>query len=81
MKNLLTEALKILRDTDADDVRTKARARRAHARVLAMINFADETARLSREQRIANLLALARLDHEDSVWALEEARRMLSEDL
>jgi hypothetical protein len=81
MKNLLTKALRILRDTDADDVRTKARARRAHARVLAMINFADETARLSREQRIANLLTLAQLDHEDSGWALEEARRMLSEDL
>jgi hypothetical protein len=80
MKNLLTEALEILRGTDANDTRTKARGRRAHARVLAMINFADETARLSREQRIANLLALAQTDHEDAGWALDEARRMLSEE-
>jgi hypothetical protein len=80
MKNLLTEALEILRDTDANDTRTKARGRRAHARVLAMINFADETARLSREQRIANLLTLAQTDHEDAGWALDEARRMLSAD-
>jgi hypothetical protein len=79
MKNLLTEAMSILRDTDADDVRTKARARRAHARVLAMINFADETARLSREQRIANLLTLAQAEHPDAEWALDEARRMLTE--
>lgn len=80
MENLLVEALKILEGTDADDVRTKARSRRAHARVLAMINFADETARHSREQRIANLLSLAQLDHKDSEWALAEARRMLSEE-
>ncbi|MDI3330273.1 MAG: hypothetical protein QJR09_05975 [Micrococcus sp.] len=78
MKHLLTEALEVLGATDADDVRTRARARRAHARVLAMINFADETARLSREQRIANLLALAQTGHEDAQWALDEARRMLS---
>ena len=62
------------------DTRTKARGRRAHARVLTMINLADETAKLSREQRIGNLLALAQLDHKDSGWALEEARRMLSEE-
>jgi hypothetical protein len=80
MKNLLVEALEILRGTDANDTRTKARGRRAHARVLAMIDFADETARVSREQRIANLLTLAQLDHKDSDWALKEARRMLSEE-
>lgn len=79
MEKLLNEALEILRGTDANDTRTKARGRRAHARVLAMINFADETARLSREQRIANLLTLARTDHDDAEWALNEARRMLSE--
>lgn len=79
MKTLLTEALQILRGTDANDSRTKARGRRAHARVLAMINFADETASLSREQRIANLLTLAQTEHEDAQWALGEARRMLSE--
>ncbi|MGM7669826.1 hypothetical protein [Microbacterium sp. A93] len=79
MKWLLIEALEILRGTDANDTRPKARGRRAHARVLAMINFADETARLSREQHIANLLALAKTDHADADWALGEARRMLSE--
>jgi hypothetical protein len=79
MKNLLAEALEILRDTEANDTRTKARGRRAHARVLTMIDLADETAKLSREQRIGNLLALAQLDKE-SGWALEEARRMLSEE-
>lgn len=78
-KTLLTEALQILKGTNADDSRVKARGRRAHARVLAMINFADETARLSREQRIANLLMLAKMDHEDSQWALDEARSMLHE--
>ncbi|REE04267.1 hypothetical protein LG284_14085 [Citricoccus nitrophenolicus] len=77
---LLTEALQILKDTDADDSRVKARGRRAHARVLAMINFADETARLRREQRIANLLMLARMSHDDSEWALDEARSMLHEE-
>ncbi|GAA4758798.1 hypothetical protein [Citricoccus nitrophenolicus] len=76
----LTEALQILKGTNADDSRVKARGRRAHARVLAMINFAEETARLSREQRISNLLMLARMDHEDSAWALEEARNMLHEE-
>lgn len=79
VKELLTEALQILKGTDANDTRTRARGRRAHARVLAMINFADETAKLSREQRINNLLMLARTDHEDAEWALSEARRMLSE--
>lgn len=74
---LLAEAMQILKGTDADDSRVKARGRRAHARVLAMINFADETARLSNEQRIANLLMLAQMDHEDSAWALDEARSML----
>lgn len=44
-----------------------------------MINFADETARLGREQHIANLLTLAQRDHEDAEWALGEARRMLAE--
>jgi hypothetical protein len=81
MKNLLVEALEILRGTDANDTRTKARGRRAHARVLAMINSADEMAKLSREQRIANLLSLAQLDHKDAGWALKEARRMLSDEL
>lgn len=81
MKNLLVEALEILRGTDANDTHTKARGRRAHARVLAMINSADEMAKLSREQRIANLLSLAQLDHKDAGWALEEARRMLSDEL
>lgn len=46
---------------------------------MAMINFADETAKLSREQRINSLLMLARTDHENAEWALSEARRMLSE--
>lgn len=78
-RTLLSDALQILKGTDADDSRVKARGRRAHARVLAMINFADETARLSREQRIANLLMLAQMDHEDSQWALDEARAMLHE--
>ncbi|MEO9248029.1 hypothetical protein ABDK96_10075 [Citricoccus nitrophenolicus] len=78
-RTLLSDALQILKGTDADDSRVKARGRRAHARVLAMINFADETARLSREQRIANLLMLAKMDHEDSQWALDEARAMLHE--
>ncbi|NUL46477.1 hypothetical protein F7P69_14910 [Cellulosimicrobium funkei] len=78
-RTLLSDALQILNGTDADDSRVKARGRRAHARVLAMINFADETARLSREQRIANLLMLAKMDHEDSQWALDEARAMLHE--
>lgn len=79
MKTLLTEALQVLRGTDANDTRTRARGRRAHARVLAMINFADETARLGREQHIANLLTLSQSGHEDAEWALGEARRMLSE--
>lgn len=79
-RTLLTDALRILQDTEADDSRVKARGRRAHARVLAMINFADETARLSREQRISNLLMLARMDDEDSAWALAEARTMLHEE-
>jgi hypothetical protein len=81
MKNLLVEALEILRGTDANDTRTKARGRRAHARVLAMINSADEMAKLSHEQRIANLLSLAQLDHKDAGWALKEARRMLADEL
>jgi hypothetical protein len=76
----LTQARKIIAGTEANDTGTKARGRRAHARVLAMIAQAEATELLCREQRIANLLALARLDQATAGWALGEARRLLSED-
>ncbi|GAA4284214.1 hypothetical protein GCM10022261_17450 [Brevibacterium daeguense] len=79
VENLLTEALEILGDTDADDSTAEARGRRAHARVLAMVEMTNEAALARREQRIANLLALAQLDKKDSAWALKEAREMLSD--
>ena len=80
MKDLLAEALDVVHATDACDSSTEARGRRAHARVLATIELADATAKLHREQRIANLLQLAQLDTKDSRWALKEARRLLSAD-
>jgi hypothetical protein len=76
----LAQARKILRGTGADDAGTQARGRRAHARVLAMIAQAEATDRLCREQRIANLLALARIDPDAADRALSEARRLLAED-
>jgi hypothetical protein len=80
MDRLLAQAQKIIAGTEANDSRTKARGRRAHARVLTMIALAEATDNLRHEQRIANLLALARVDQETADWALGEARRMLSAD-
>jgi hypothetical protein len=80
MNARLHEALAILGDIDADDASTEARGRRAHARVIAMIEFADEVSGMRREQRIANLLALAQLGKKDSQPALNEARRLLALD-
>jgi hypothetical protein len=80
VNELLARALEVLGDTKVNDASTKARGRRAHARVLAMIGLSDSTERLAREQRIANLLTLARVDGVDADWALAEARRMLAED-
>lgn len=80
MNKRLEEALSILGDIDAEDASNDARGRRAHARVLAMIEFADEVAELRREQRIANLLKLAQFGKKDSQAALNEARRLLGVD-
>ena len=80
MSRLLAEALDVVDATDAYDSSTEARGRRAHARVLATIELAEATAKLHREQRIANLLQLAQLDTKDSGWALKEARKMLAAD-
>lgn len=80
MDELLTEATKILGDTKAKDAGANARARRAHARVLAMLDMNLRMARQQREQRIANILQLAQTNAEDSEWALREARRMLHDD-
>jgi|GEM_PF-6395458 len=80
MSGRLEEALDVVDATDADDSSTQARGRRAHARVLATIELAAATAKLHREQRIANLLQLAQLDTKDSRWALKEARRLLAAD-
>lgn len=77
----LHEALELLSSTDPEDSRQEARGRRAHARVLAMIEMASEAARARREQRIANLLLLAQLDKKDAGSALKEARRLLFEEL
>lgn len=80
MDDLLTEAMTILGDTKAKDAGSSARARRAHARVLAMLDMNMRMARQHREQRIANLLQLAQASAEDAEWALSEAQRMLRED-
>jgi hypothetical protein len=77
MNERLAEAMAILGDIEADDATNEARGRRAHARVIAMIEFADEVSGMRREQRIANLLTLAQMDKKDSKTALEEARRLL----
>lgn len=78
MNDLISEALNVLSNTDADDSSTEARGRRAHARVLTMIELAHESKRSRREQRIANLLLLAQLDKKDGPEALREARRLMS---
>jgi hypothetical protein len=80
MNKRLNEALAILDEINADDASTEARGRRAHARVLAMIEFAEEIAEQRREQRIANLLTLAQFGKKDSQAALNEARRLLGID-
>ena len=81
MNQRLAEAIAILGDVEADDASNDARGRRAHARVIAMIEFADEVSGMRREQRIANLLTLAQMDKKDSKPALEEARRLLELDM
>lgn len=78
MDDILSEALNVLSNTDADDSGPEARAHRAHARVLVMIELVRESGRSRREQRIANLLMLAQLDKKDASDALREARRLLS---
>lgn len=78
MNDIISEALNILGTTDADDSGPEARGRRAHARVLVMVELAQEAARSRHEQRIANLLLLAQLDKKDSPEALKEARRLMS---
>lgn len=80
MDDLLTEAMRILGDTKAKDAGASARARRAHARVLAMLDMNMRMSRQQREQRIANLLQLAQTDADDAEWALQEAQRMLRDD-
>ena len=77
---ILDEALDILGVTEIDDSSQEARGRRAHARVLAMIEMVRESEKSRREQRIANLLLLAQLDKKDSGPALKEARRLMAED-
>lgn len=80
MDDLPTEALRILGETKAKDAGSVARARRAHARVLAMLDINMQMARQNREQRIANLLQLAQTDSVSSEWALQEAKRMLRDE-
>lgn len=80
MSDIIVEALNVLGKTDIDDSGPEARGRRAHARVLAMIELVRESGRSRREQRIANLLLLAQLDKKDSTEALREARRLMSVD-
>lgn len=78
--DLLTEARRILGNTKAKDAGASARARRAHARVLAMLDMNVRMARRHREQRIANLLQLAQSDADDAEWSRHEAQRMLRND-
>lgn len=80
MNKGLAEALEILGEIERDDASQEARGRRAHARVLTMMELVQETSRTRREQRIANLLKLAELDKKGSSRALKEARRLLAED-
>lgn len=80
MNDVIAEALNVLSNTDPEDASPDARGRRAHARVLAMIEVARESSKSRREQRIANLLLLAQLDKKDSSEALREARRLMSID-
>ncbi|MEE1622405.1 hypothetical protein ACQ3I4_13000 [Zafaria sp. Z1313] len=77
---ILDEALEVLSGTDPEDASAEARGRRAHARVLAMIEMARQAEASQREQRIANLLLLAQLDKKDAGPALKEARRLMAED-
>lgn len=81
MNSRLQEAITILGEIEADDASTEARGRRAHARVIAMIEFTEEVSAMRREQRIANLLTLAQMGKKDSQAALNEARRLLALDV
>jgi hypothetical protein len=79
MNQRLREALDIISGVDAQDASMVARGHRAHARVLAMIECAEQVDRLREQALVANLLTLARMDTAASDTALSQALALLSQ--
>jgi hypothetical protein len=77
MNQRLREALEIISGVDAADASMLARGHRAHARVLAMIESAEQMAGLREQALVANLLTLARMDVAESDAALRQALALL----
>jgi hypothetical protein len=78
MNRRLSEALKIISDVDAQDASVVARGNRAHARVMAMIEYADQVTGLREQALIANLLTVAGMNIAESDAALKQALALLS---
>jgi hypothetical protein len=56
MNRRLREALEIISDVDAKDASISARGHRAHARVIALIEYAEQVTGIREQALIANLL-------------------------
>lgn len=70
MNRRLRKALKIISDVDAEDASMGARGHRAHARVIAMIESAEQVAGIREQALIANLLTVAGMNIPESDAAL-----------
>jgi hypothetical protein len=79
MNQRLREALEIISDVDAEDASVVARGNRAHARVTAMIEYAEQVTGIREQALIANLLTLAGLNIPESDAALQRTLALLSE--
>lgn len=79
MNQRLREALEIISEVDPEDASVVARGNRAHARVIAMIEYADQVAGLREQALIANLLTVAAMNIPQSDTALTRALTLLSE--
>jgi hypothetical protein len=78
MNRRLREALEIISDVDAKDASISARGHRAHARVIALIEYAEQVTGIREQALIANLLTVAGMNIPESNAALERALALLA---
>ncbi|MCU6480483.1 hypothetical protein [Arthrobacter sp. A2-55] len=77
MNEAIRAAKAILAKVRFDDATTTARGRRAHARVVATIEAAEQLAGIETQLRIANLVALSGLGGDAALKARAEAEELI----